>query len=154
MLEEIRASLEETLLEQIPLTGAIGVRVEEASLQKIVIQAPFANNINHKKTVFGGSLHAVATLACWSLLHVNMKALFSERVEIVISSSETAYLSPVTGDFKATCRMPKAQEWDHFVKTVQKKGKGRIYLQAAIFQDDRPAVDYSGAFVAIKRFTD
>lgn len=147
-------TLETTLLEQIPITSAFGIRVEEASLQKIILSAPFANNINHKKTVFGGSLHAVATLACWSLLHVNMQALFSERIEIVISNSETTYLAPVTSDFRAVCRLSEAKEWDHFIKMLQKKDKGRIQLRAAIFQDDRPAVDYLGTFVAIKRFTD
>ncbi len=69
---------------QIILRIQIGIRVDISSLEKVVLEAPFLNNINHKQTVFGGSLHAVTTLACWSLLHINLVALFEDPIQIVI----------------------------------------------------------------------
>lgn len=139
--------LEEYLLEHIPISSAMGVRVDLASPTKIVLRAPFSNNINHKKTVFGGSLHAVATLACWSLLHVNLANL---DVQIVIASSEIAYWAPVASDFRAECSMPHPGDWERFMKILQKRGKARIKLGAKIFHDDQLCVDYSGIFVASK----
>jgi thioesterase domain-containing protein len=59
--------LKEYLYQHIPLSQALGLEVIEASLENIVLGAPFLPNINHKHTVFGGSLHALSTLACWSL---------------------------------------------------------------------------------------
>lgn len=138
-------NLEKYLRENIPLSSAMGVKVEMASKNRIILSAPFLPNINHKQTVFGGSLHTLATLACWSLLHMNMST-----IQIVIASSEVQYLLPVTKDFKAEAEMPDAAIWDRFISILEKKGKARIRLSAKIFEEGRLCVDYSGVFVAIK----
>ena len=144
----MKEKLEKYLLEHIPISAAMGVAVDTASEQKIILKAPISNNINHKKTVFGGSLHAVATLACWSLLHVNLAKNYGESLQIVIASSEISYTSPVTTDFKAECSMPDHAVWDRFTKILQKKGKARINLSGKIYEDGRLCVDYVGTFVA------
>lgn len=146
---DLRDTLQNYLQEHIPISSAMGVCVETASAVQIVLRAPFANNINHKRTVFGGSLHAVATLACWSLLHVNMVNLLGDNAQIVIASSEVKYLAPVVSDFKAECCMPDVFEWERFIKILKKKGKARLKLCAKILQKDQLCVDYSGVFVAI-----
>ena len=147
--KETAAILENYLLQHIPISTAIGIKVASASSQQVILSAPFLNNINHKNTVFGGSLHAVATLACWSLLHMNL--LGSEgNIQIVIASSEVFYTVPVISDFKAECCMPDTLEWERFQKILQRKGKARLKLYAKIFQDSQLCVNYSGQFVAIK----
>src|ERR1700744_1244487 len=104
------AILEDYLLQHIPISAAIGIKVASASTQKVILSAPFLNNINHKNTVFGGSLHAVATLACWSLLHMNLLGLSEKKFQIVIASSEVLYTAPVISDFKAECSTPDSLE--------------------------------------------
>lgn len=142
--------LENYLLQHIPISAAMGVKVESASNEQIILSAPYLNNINHKNTVFGGSLHAVTTLACWSLLHVNLLGSFVENIQIVIASSEVFYTAPVTSDFKAECCTPDSLEWERFRKTLQRKGKARLKLNAKIYQNSQLCVNYSGQFVAIK----
>jgi thioesterase domain-containing protein len=146
----LETHLENYLLEQIPISSSMGIRVDSATLEQIVLWAPLSNNINHKKTVFGGSLHAVTTLACWSLLHVNLAKMFQEHFQIVIASSEIEYFAPVSKDFKAECDQATSEDWERFLKMLQKKGKARISLHAKIFQDERLCVNYSGVFVAVK----
>lgn len=136
-------ALENYLLNHIPITAPMGIGVVKATSEKVVLRAPFSNNINHKQTVFGGSLYAVATLACWSLIHVNLPP----GAQIVIGSGEISYLAPVTTDFTAECCMPEEGAWAQFVQMVEKKGKGRIKLCATIEQEGRLAVDFSGVFV-------
>lgn len=150
MLGELKSYLEDYLLKNIPITAAMGVKVNSASLDKIILQASFSNNINHKKTVFGGSLHAVATLACWSLLHVNTMNLYPGSIQIVIANSEAAFLAPVTSDFKAECCLPDTHTRERFFTTLQKKKKARIKLDAQIWQDGKLCFDYSGVFAAIR----
>lgn len=142
--------LENYLHEHIPISSAMGVRVFSDSHQQIILSASFAPNINHKKTVFGGSLHAVSTLACWSLLHINLVETYGANVQIVIASSEIDYRSPVNSDFKAECTKPDSIEWERFRKILEKKGKARIKLCARIFHGGQLAVEYSGVFVALK----
>lgn len=139
-------SLEEYLYQHIPITQAMGIKVQEANSQKVILFAPFANNINHQKTVFGGSLHAVATLACWSLIHLNLN---NPKAQIVITNSEVDYLAPVDGDFIAECTMPEANVWERFLHILQAKGKARILLSAKINHNHKLAVDYQGVFAVL-----
>lgn len=127
----------------------MGLSVENASLRKIILKAPLINNINHKSTVFGGSLHAVATLSCWSLVHVNLKDLGLESKQIVIAHSEIFYLQPVVDDFEVECSLPHVEKWDRFKKCLLRQGKARIELEASLLQDNQNCVAYKGTFVAL-----
>lgn len=142
--------LQAYLNEHIPITQAMGIQVEAASLEKIILSAPILNNINHKKTVFGGSLHAAATLACWSLLHVNLEKLSDHHFEIVITKSEVDFLAPVDADFQIECSLPEKESWARFIKMLFSKGKARISLSASIHHKGKLCVDYRGTFAAIR----
>jgi thioesterase domain-containing protein len=61
------------LYEHIPLSKAMEVDVVDASVDKVVLRAPLAPNINHRATVFGGSASALAILAAWTLLYVRLQ---------------------------------------------------------------------------------
>jgi thioesterase domain-containing protein len=141
-------NVEAYLHEHIPLSYAMGVKVEKATPHEVILWAPLTPNINHKQTAFGGSLHSIATLACWTYLYVN---LLKENVQIVIRKSDTEYLAPVEGDFKALCQIPSQEEWDTFLKMLHSKKKGRITLHSKIYFNNRLCVDYSGVFVALKK---
>lgn len=139
------AELKKFLYASMPLCSAMQLDVMMAEPDHVILSAPLAPNINHKKTAFGGSLHSVATLACFSLVHVNVKG------EIVIAGSEIEYLAPVTDDFQAECKMPDSFEWDRFLKIFQKKGRARIQLSAEIWQGKQLAVKFKGTFVAFSK---
>lgn len=142
--------IQKYITEHIPISKAIGIKLELISDDEVIISAPFLNNVNHKMTVFGGSLHAVATLACWSLVYKNLIDILG-KIEIVISHSEVDYLVPVDNDFKAICKKPDIAIWEHFNKILNKKRKSRIILNAKIFQGDNVAVNYKGTFVVLKK---
>lgn len=146
------AALEKYLHQRIPASLTLGIRVLEATKQKVVLNAPIALNINHKKTVFGGSLQSVATLSCWCLLFINIESTALKetlQTEIVISESNIKYLAPVTGDFSAKCSIEDIAALERFKITLTKRGMARINLHAIIHQDGRLAVDYHGTFVGI-----
>lgn len=143
-------SLQKYLHHHIPLSGAMGVIVKEASKSRVVLQASFEKNINHKQTVFGGSLHALTTLACWSLLHLRLNEMGCEGFQIVIAHSEIDYLQPVTDDFKAECEWIDGENWERFLKIFQKKGKARLELDAKVLEEEKLCVDFKGIFVALK----
>lgn len=142
--------LEDYLHHHIPLSQALGVRVKEASTEAVVLTAPLSLNINHKKTVFGGSLHSVATLACWSLVFLNVKRL-NIPAEIVIASSATDYIAAVTADFEVHAELETQQDLLHFEKMLRRKGKARLSLEASIYQDRDLAVIYHGQFAALRQ---
>lgn len=144
------AAVEAYLYQNIPLSEAMGVRVQEARKKSVILTAPLAANINHKSTAFGGSLQAVATLSCWTLMHLNLREAANPS-EIVITASTIDYIRPVTGDFSARCKRPGKKRWEQFLKTFERRGKARIQLTAHILEGDDLAIDYTGSFAALKK---
>ena len=141
--------IETYLHDHIPISKAMGVTVKSASAAEVILRAPLLANINHKSTVFGGSLQAVSTLACWTLLHINLGAA-ARPGEIVITNSNIDYTRPVTKDFEAHATLPDPARWQMFLKTFDRRGKARIQLAAHIFEDEDLATDYTGTFAALK----
>ena len=63
-------NLTEYLYEQIPLSKAMGIKIQHASLQNVIIAAPLAPNINHKKYVAFKMLRQLVHLGgyVWALV--------------------------------------------------------------------------------------
>ena len=102
--------LEHYLHEHIPLSAAMQVTVLEASPAQVRLAAPLAPNINHRRTVFGGSAAAVATLAAWALLHLRLTAEgFAGR--LVIRRSEMDFEQAIAGEFEAEATAPGDERW-------------------------------------------
>ncbi|OLK26447.1 YiiD C-terminal domain-containing protein, partial [Xanthomonas oryzae] len=52
--------LEAILHHDIPLTRSLGLRVEQWENHELRLQVPLQPNINHKSSMFGGSLYCAA----------------------------------------------------------------------------------------------
>ncbi|MEO5714622.1 MAG: YiiD C-terminal domain-containing protein [Luteolibacter sp.] len=138
---------EQFFYEKIPLTRAMGVRVEAFDRQKLILTAPLEENHNHLGTAFGGSLGALATLAGYGLLWLE---LGDRECHIVIRSSSISYERPVHGILRAVCCHPAEAELAGFKDTFLKKGKARIRLHVTIEENDQVCVIFEGMFVAIR----
>src|SRR5687767_8265798 len=104
------ADLQAYLHAHIPLSRAMDVAVIACSPDQVVLRAPLAPNINHRDTVFGGSLSTIAILSAWSLLHVRMSA-FGLKARLVIQHNTMAYEAPALGEFTASAAAPGPQAW-------------------------------------------
>ncbi len=138
---------EQFFYEKIPLTRAMGVKVEAFDHEKLILTAPLEANHNHLGTAFGGSLGALATLAGYGLLWLE---LADRDCHIVIRSSSISFERPVHGTLRAICHHPEETELADFKHTFLKKGKARIRLHVTIENDDQVCVLFEGIFVAIR----
>lgn len=127
------SELERYLHRHIPLTKAMQLRVVQVHPDRVVLAAPLAPNINHRETVFGGSIAAVATLAAWSLVHVRLRGLGLES-RLVIHRNTMEYRRPITGEFTARADIRDEAAWKRFVETFRRRGKARIRVQAQVAQ--------------------
>jgi thioesterase domain-containing protein len=134
----------------IPLSAAMGVRVQLATPRRVELSAPLSANINHQSTVFGGSASAVAMLSAWTLVHVG---LVHEGIgaATVIQRNAMSYGSPIHGDFTAVCTLADEAAWRRFVRTIERHGRGRITLHAHLLADGQRAAAFEGDFVALRR---
>lgn len=142
--------VEKYLHEHIPLSQLMSVSVVSIDESGVRLSAPLLPNINHRSTVFGGSISTLAILAAWTLVHVRLMTL-SGTIRIVIHNNSIKYIKPIAGDFQAFCIAPQKQDWERFVATVFKKGKGRIVLEAEIISDGMVAGTFQGEYVALRQ---
>jgi thioesterase domain-containing protein len=145
--ESIRRETEEYLHEKIPITRAMGVVVESISPDELVLTAPLEANHNHLGTAFGGSLGAIATLAGYGFLWIQ---LGDRDAHLVIKQSSIRYLHSVRGEIRAICRAPDAGILAEFGNTFARKDKARIRLGVTIEGNGRVCVEFEGEFVAMR----
>ena len=147
-MKSLLRALQQTLSLEIPITEHLGITVEGYDGECLTLTAPLEQNVNHKKTAFGGSLNTLLTLAGWGLLWLLLKEHDIEA-EIVIQESVVSYLLPVTRDFSARCRQPGPTVIAAFENTLRKKGKARLELYSEICEAGAVATAFKGRYVAL-----
>ena len=144
MNDRLRAA-EKFLHEQIPITRAMGVRVVAHDENGFAVEAPVALNSNHLRTGFGGSINAVATLAAYGFLWVELR---EPAVHVVVAESSIRFLRPVRTMIHAICPRPGPEEWAAFQSRFAEKGKARIALRVNVVEEGQTAAEFEGTFVA------
>lgn len=142
--------LQAYLHRQIPLSAAMQVSVVSAEPGAVVLAAPLAPNINHKRTVFGGSASAVAILSAWAVVHTR---LVEEGLaaEVVIQSNRMDYDLPIEDAFEARGFLADPSAWQGFVKTLARMKRARIEVRSELMRDGAVVGRLSGRFVAFLR---
>ena len=123
----------------------MGVRVVSNDDNGVAIEAPVALNSNHLRTAFGGSINAVATLAAYGLLWLD---LHDPGVHVVVAESSIRFLRPVRTMIRAVCQRPDPDEWQAFQTKFKSAGKARINLRVKVVEAGETAAEFEGTFVA------
>ncbi len=131
--------------EQIPITRAMGVRVVANDENGFVIEAPVALNSNHLRTAFGGSINAVATLAAYGVLWLELD---DASAHVVVAESSIRFLQPVRETIRAICRRPAEEELAAFRSQFAAKGKARLTLRVSVIERGETSAEFEGVFVA------
>lgn len=148
-LTEITAYLHE----HIPLTAHLGAAVEAYDGESVVLSAPLPPNLNHRNTAFGGSISALGILSGWTLLFLQLRET-GVQSRLVIQKSSFDFRDPVTGDFKATCRLPDAATWERFLRTLLRRGRARITVQSNVTDATGVGGTHEGVYVALLQESD
>ena len=144
--DRLRAA-EEFLHARIPLTRAMGLRVVAKDDARFAVEAPVALNSNHLETAFGGSINAVATLAGYSWLWLELR---DENAEVVIRDSSIRFLRPIHETISASCAPPDAAELTTFKTNLRARGKAQIALRVQVQENGASAAELRATFVALK----
>jgi thioesterase domain-containing protein len=140
------AEVEAFLHRQIPMTLAMGVRLVSHDRRSLVLTAPLSLNHNHLGTAFAGSLNALATLAGYAFLWLELR---ERPAHVVLRESTISFRRPVTSDLKAICHAPDTAELATFHEEFSRKGKARLKLHVTIEEAGVSAVLFDGTFVAV-----
>ena len=141
--------LESILHHDIPLTRDMGLKVLDWHDQQLRLHLPLEANVNHKSTMFGGSLYCGAVLAGWGWLHLKLREAGIEDGHIVIQEGQISYPLPVTRDATVVCPAPEDKVWKRFLATYKRYGRARLTLETWIVNErsEERAVTFSGQYV-------
>ncbi len=141
--------LEAVLHGDIPLTREMGMRALDWQQHQLRLQLPLEANVNHKSTMFGGSLYCAAVLVGWGWLHLRLREAGIDDGHIVIQEGQISYPLPVTGAAIALCQAPEEKVWERFITTYQRRGRARLNLHTKVSNagSDEAAVLFSGQYV-------
>ena len=141
--------LESILHHDIPLTRDMGLKVLDWQARKLRLSLPLAANVNHKSTMFGGSLYCGAVLGGWGWLHLALREEGIEDGHIVIQEGQISYPLPVTRDATVVCEAPEEKVWKRFLATYRRYGRARLALQTRVMNtgSEEVAVQFEGQYV-------
>jgi thioesterase domain-containing protein len=146
---EVKESLRDLLCDQIPMARALEIEVREADFSKVEIFAPLGPSRNHLATAFGGSLGALLILSCYGWLFLRLQQL-GYVCHVLIKEGKTQYHLPVSEDIRSICLAPSESDFQLFLNSFTRKGRGRIYLSAHVQTSQGRACSFQGEFVAQK----
>lgn len=147
MNDDLLRDTERFLHEQIPLTLAMGVKLESYDGTQLVLTAPLEPNHNHLGTAFGGSLSVLTTLAGYAMLWLQIG---DRKAHIVIREGSIRYKHPVRGMLRAVCVRPDEAMLEEFRATFAATGKAHIKLGVRIEHAGQICVLFEGDFVALR----
>ena len=140
--------LQNRIVGEFTLAKHIGIVVESADDDAVVLRAPLAPNANYKGTAFGGSLFSLAVLAGWAWATRHLAARQIDA-DVVIQESTVRYLAPVNGELCAVLEAPAATTAQKFRRMLERAGRGRIRLQVGVFDGKTLATRFDGLYVAL-----
>ncbi len=132
----------------IPITAHLGIRVKAYDGKSVSLSAPLTPNLNHRNTAFVGSLSALAILSGWALLHLKLKEK-GIRSRLVIQKSSFEFSDPIDTDFEAVCSLPADEQFEKFLRTLERHKRARISLKSTIICVSGKGGNHEGTYVAV-----
>ena len=142
-------AITEYVHQQIPITAQLGARVERYDGDSVTLAAPLAPNLNHQATAFGGSLSALAILAGWVLVHLQLRDQ-GVAARVLIQRSAVEFVAPLDGDLVATAMLPPAPAWHRFLATLARHRSARVTVPSSVASGARVGARHEGVYVAAR----
>ena len=139
--------LRERILDECPLARHIGIEVESAADDRVVLGAPFEPNANHNGSAFGGSQFCIAVLTGWAWA-TRYLAARQLAADAVIQESTIRYLAPAYGPLRAVLQAPPPEGVEKFRRMLRRAGRGRIRLNIDVHDGVTLATRFEGVFAA------
>jgi thioesterase domain-containing protein len=131
---------------KIPLLKKMGAKIEVIGADKTVLSAPYAPNINHLGTVFGGSIVSLQAVASW-VWFLSLLDKHNLTGELVAKSVSTKFILPVRSDFKVVTHGVSKTQVGRIVKALKEKKKTRATIMAKVICKNKVCAEFSGQFV-------
>jgi thioesterase domain-containing protein len=144
--------LQEYIYSHIPIVKDMEFELGEIVNDNITVIGKFNKHINHRNSVFGGSINSIMTLAGWAKVKIMMDKI-SEGAVIVIKSCTTDFIKPVLDDFEAVTESTTDEEYAKFLRIYERKGRARIDIRVNLYEKGKKErlATFIGEFVVVRK---
>ena len=144
--------LQNYIYEHIPIVKQNNFSITIDAASRILVQGNYREHINHRNSVFGGSLSTALILAAWAYVRKILQDQNCGPAVIVIQSQEVHYLEPVTADFSAVALEIDPKEKARLATMLNKFSKARMDIAAILTHGGDPQcrAEFQGKFVIVK----
>lgn len=147
MDEDLLQLLESTLAREMPITSAMGLKVDSWDAERLAMRMPLEANKNHQYSAFAGSLNALCTVVGWGTLFL-LLAREGMSGNIVIRRGKIRYLRPVVSpEIVARGLVIDPDQLSYFFELMRSKGKSKLDVSAEIVDDQGTLVSFQGSYV-------
>jgi thioesterase domain-containing protein len=143
-LDTLLETLESTWHREIPISGAMDVRVARFADDRLDVIAAFGPNRNLHGTAFAGSLYAVCVLTGWGAVWLALQNA-GLPAHIILHTAEIRYVRPVHDDIHCSCELTSAVT-DEPIEALRALGKSTVRLEAEVREKGNLCVTFRGAY--------
>ena len=143
--------LQDYIEEHIPIVKEMDFSIVEINGNEVMVEGPYEKHINHRNSIFGGSISSLLILAGWTKMKLMMEKI-DNNTSIVIQESNVKYLRPVLGDFVAITKISEEVDMLKTEKIYKKFGKVRVNIEVFLKEKGKEEIlaEFVGSFVALK----
>jgi len=144
--------LQTYIYDHIPIVKKNEFSITIVNSPYVTVRGRFADHINHRNSVFGGSLSTALILSSWATVRQILKTRGIENGVIVIQSQTVDFDKPVIEDFVANVTPIHEDKLHKFIAMLGKFGKARLKMESIVTQGDspEPLARFVGNFVVLK----
>ncbi|KNC67878.1 bifunctional GNAT family N-acetyltransferase/hotdog fold thioesterase [Pseudoalteromonas ardens] len=138
--------LQDTWRESIPISDAMGIKVESYTDWQFSTRADLKANLNLHNSMFAGSVYSMATLTGWGATYLALKELALEG-NIVLADANIQYLKPLTTAPSATVTLA---DCSGELNALNEEGKAKYRVPVNVYDGDVLVAKFEGLFVVLK----
>lgn len=137
--------LQNTWREAIPISDAMGIKVESYTDWLFSTQADFNANINVHGSMFAGSIYSLATLTGWGATYLTLKELELDG-DIVLADANIKYLKPLRSSPRASVVLADCVGE---LEVLQQGEKVVYHVPVNVYDNDVKVAEFTGQFVVL-----
>lgn len=134
--------------QEIPICGAMGVRISQYTGYRFECSAPLNPNINPHETMFAGSIFTLTTLTGWGMAWLLMreKGLVAD---VILADSQIRFKAPITQNPTAVTSLDGISgDLDRLVHGR----RARVIVKVTVYSGDVAAVEFTGTYMLMTNF--
>ncbi|WP_194090142.1 bifunctional GNAT family N-acetyltransferase/hotdog fold thioesterase [Vibrio hibernica] len=134
--------------QEIPICGAMGIRISQYTGYRFECSAPLNPNINPHETMFAGSLFTLTTLTGWGMAWLLMREKGLEA-DIILADSQIRFRAPVT---ESPIAVTSLDGISGDLDRLENGRRARIIVKVTVYSGDTPAVEFTGTYMLMTDF--